>query len=217
MKKCPKCNANHDKPGRYCSRPCANSRTWSDSHKKKLSHLAKANPVGFAKARPCNSGRKKDITKWTSAVCPTCKESFDTYIINPKVFCSKECVKLGGLRKNSGIGKSGWYDGVFLNSTYELAYWIYCKDHNIEIARCNKSFKYIDPDSGKTRTYYPDFEVEKEIIEIKGYKRKIDQIKASSCNAKILYESDLKDVFKYIENKTGKKVSNLYELYDPIV
>ena len=29
MKQCPKCNAVHNKPGIFCSRPCANSRTWT--------------------------------------------------------------------------------------------------------------------------------------------------------------------------------------------
>ena len=29
-KVCPKCTANHSKPGVYCSRVCANARSWSD-------------------------------------------------------------------------------------------------------------------------------------------------------------------------------------------
>ncbi len=41
MKECPKCLTPHDKPGTYCSRTCANSRSWSeeDKHKKRLSVL----------------------------------------------------------------------------------------------------------------------------------------------------------------------------------
>lgn len=30
MKTCPKCNEEHNKPGTYCSRSCANSRQWSN-------------------------------------------------------------------------------------------------------------------------------------------------------------------------------------------
>lgn len=37
MKNCPKCNQPHEKPGTYCSRKCANSRTWSEEDKKKKS------------------------------------------------------------------------------------------------------------------------------------------------------------------------------------
>jgi hypothetical protein len=34
MKVCPKCNTQHEKPGIFCSRKCANSRSWSDEAKK---------------------------------------------------------------------------------------------------------------------------------------------------------------------------------------
>ena len=33
-KTCPKCGSEHIKPGTYCSRACANSRQWTDEHKK---------------------------------------------------------------------------------------------------------------------------------------------------------------------------------------
>lgn len=36
MKKtCPKCKAKHEKKGTFCSRACANSRTWTDEDKQK--------------------------------------------------------------------------------------------------------------------------------------------------------------------------------------
>ena len=41
MKICPKCNHRHEKSGKYCSRICANSRTWSDEDKKKKSETLK--------------------------------------------------------------------------------------------------------------------------------------------------------------------------------
>jgi len=34
---CPKCDAEHIKPGKFCSRACANSRQWNDEHKKVFS------------------------------------------------------------------------------------------------------------------------------------------------------------------------------------
>lgn len=41
MKVCPKCKEAHEKPGTFCSRKCANSRTWSeeDKHKKRIGIL----------------------------------------------------------------------------------------------------------------------------------------------------------------------------------
>lgn len=42
MKKtCPKCDAEHEKPGKFCSRACANSRQWTDEHKKVFSQKQK--------------------------------------------------------------------------------------------------------------------------------------------------------------------------------
>ena len=41
MKTCPKCNAEHNKNGVYCSRKCSNSRTWTEEDKKKKSEANK--------------------------------------------------------------------------------------------------------------------------------------------------------------------------------
>ena len=41
MKVCPRCNVEHKKNGTFCSRSCANSRSWSDEDKKKKSEAAK--------------------------------------------------------------------------------------------------------------------------------------------------------------------------------
>ena len=40
-KLCPKCNKEHDKTGTYCSRTCANSRTWTEEDKKRKSESVK--------------------------------------------------------------------------------------------------------------------------------------------------------------------------------
>lgn len=44
MKVCPKCYANHTKDGRFCSRACANSRTWSLEDRRRKSESAKGKP-----------------------------------------------------------------------------------------------------------------------------------------------------------------------------
>lgn len=38
MKECPKCKSEHEKPGKFCSRSCANSRVWSEETQKKRSN-----------------------------------------------------------------------------------------------------------------------------------------------------------------------------------
>ena len=90
--------------------------------------------------------------------------------------CSNDCIlqyrKLnppingsGGYRKGSGRGKHGWYDNIHFDSTYELAFYIFCKNKNIEIKRCEDTFEYINIDGNK-RIYHPDFRVNGKITEI---------------------------------------------------
>jgi len=56
MKQCPKCNKEHEKAGRYCSRSCGNSRTWSkeinEQRSAKLSgRTVTRNPIDMDKWR----------------------------------------------------------------------------------------------------------------------------------------------------------------------
>ena len=146
--------------------------------------------------------------------------------------CSMKCAHIMGTqtkRKNgSNLGggyrlkghrksKKGYYKGIYCDSTYELAYLIYCLDHNIDIKRCNESFEYEY--EGKKHRYHPDFVVNGEIIEIKGYHTDLVDIKLKSVDKpiKILYYEDMKDVFDYVCKTYNKKYyhghNNLDELY----
>lgn len=45
MKQCPKCKTEHNKPGTFCSRTCANSRVFDESAKLKKSIAMKGKPA----------------------------------------------------------------------------------------------------------------------------------------------------------------------------
>ena len=62
--------------------------------------------------------------------------------------------------------KYKYLDGSKFDSAWELALWIYAKDHNEEIIREPVAYKYTY--DGKTRLYFPDFLYNNKIIEIKG-------------------------------------------------
>lgn len=49
MKLCPKCNTTHSKPGIFCSRTCANSRTWTAAQKEERSKQLKEVFSSFTK------------------------------------------------------------------------------------------------------------------------------------------------------------------------
>lgn len=118
--------------------------------------------------------------------------------------------KLGGYIKGSGRGKKGWYKGIFCDSSWELAYVIYCIDNNIPIKRNTVHRHYIW--NNKQENYIPDFIVNNDIVEIKGYKsdRWLAKLKYNP-DIKVLYKNELNKIFEYVINKYGKNYTNLYE------
>lgn len=61
-----------------------------------------------------------------------------------------------------------FYDNRYFKSSWELAYYIYLMDHNIDFEyQPSTSFEYTDGNE-KTHRYYPDFKVDGKYIEIKG-------------------------------------------------
>ena len=67
MKQCPKCNAEHEKPGIFCSRKCANSRTWSDEAKKQkgttLKKFIQDNPMWHERRIATDEARLETLKK----------------------------------------------------------------------------------------------------------------------------------------------------------
>lgn len=162
--------------------------------------------------------------------CPVCNNAIP-YEKRFRKTCSKECGHIlqlntwesnkdkhiytsGGYRKGSGNSKHGYYKGFYCDSTYELAFLIYCLDHNIKIERNKEFFIYFY--KGKKYKYYPDFIVNNKLIEIKGYHSELVDIKLKSVNKPIdiLYNEDLEYVFEYIKNIYHKNKHQIKELYD---
>lgn len=147
-----------------------------------------------------------------------------------RIYCSKKCYQIdphkelryrlppGGIRRGAGRGKSGYYKGFWCDSTYELAYIVYCRHHNIDIDRNTESFPYFDPKRNQTFLYYPDFLVNKErLVEIKGYKSYLDELKLNAVvniPINICYKEDLKEMFAFIKSQFGLGMDRLTELYD---
>lgn len=58
------------------------------------------------------------------------------------------------------------YDNLSFDSSWELALWIYAKDHNESIIRCPCSYEYVY--YNEKHIYIPDFKYMNKIIELKG-------------------------------------------------
>lgn len=207
--------------GDFCSLLCArrySSNINRDNTNKKLKECGKR-----------YSKLYKEKYYKNPKICPICGNIISYEKRNRKT-CSYVCGRTlavknstyencGGYRKGSGRGKHGWYKGIYCDSTYELAYLIYCLDHNIDIKRCDKTFEYKL--NGKKHTYHPDFIIDETIIEIKGYDRndvKVKELSSKGSKYKLLFEKDLIPYFEYVSKtynkKYRKKWNNFYELYD---
>lgn len=206
---------NSGKYRKNCSRACANSKTWTEQDKLKKS-IANKNSQKHKLA--CLTNIKYEGIH----LCPVCRKQFTTRKKH-KRFCSRKCQNegqklglfngtkpMGGYRKGSGIGKSGWYKGIYCDSSWQLAYVIYHIDHGLNIARNKQKRSYIWND--EQHIYIPDFITDQGIIQIKGYKSeqwnaKINQNK----DIKVLYKQQIKLYLDYVVSQYGKEFISLYE------
>jgi hypothetical protein len=121
---------------------------------------------------------------------------------------------MGGYRKGSGRSKSGYYNGIYCGSTYELCWVIHSLDHDIGFSRFHGK---LEKDGV---AYYPDFLLNNgiTIVETKGYEsqesveRKNKVAESFGYNVKVLRKEDLKYAFDYVS--TQYKTKKFYELYD---
>lgn len=154
--------------------------------------------------------------------CKTCDKEFSNRgIYAHEKYCLKNLNKVknthGGYRKGSGYGKSGWYNGIHCDSSWELAYVLYCEMHNIKITRYKGELEYVSND-GNVHKYTPDFIINDEtIIEIKGYMNESALNKAFQYpNIVLLDKSHMVDILKQVEFKHGKDFISLYDGVKPI-
>lgn len=121
----------------------------------------------------------------------------------------------GGYRHGSGRGKQGWYHDYWCDSTYELAFVIYCVDHKIKFSR--NTIKYPYKKDGEVHYYLPDFKMENgDLVEIKGYLTLDTLLKISAVKdrkIKVLFYEDIKYMFDYVSEKYNIHRENLFTLY----
>ena len=59
------------------------------------------------------------------------------------------------------------YDGISFDSNDEVEVYKFCKEHNLNVKYQPCSFKYVDS-FNQSRYYFPDFEIEGKLYEVKG-------------------------------------------------
>lgn len=198
---------------RYCERSFSN-RGGLCSHEP----YCEKNPVkskrktGQKNCTPWNKGKKGLQVAWNKGTIGISggKASTPDKENLRKKRISESMKKFGGYRKGSGRGRKGWYKGFFCDSSWELAYVIYCLDHLIEIERNTKKLKYVF--DGKERTYIPDFIVNQTLTEIKGFRTPQWDAKLEyNPDVVVLYKDDMKPILNYVESTYGKDFIRMYE------
>ena len=200
------------KNNKFCSRKCANGRGPAlESTKIKISKSLKGNV-------PSNKGKEMKLRELR--FCKTCNSKFKVIETSSKVYCSAKCnPNCGGYRKGSGKSKSGYYNGIFCGSTYELLWVMYNIHRNINFERFDGYIEYVL--GGVTRKYFPDFIQDNNIIEIKGYHTEIVDIKSDAAkdkgyNIHVLYQKDLEEQFKWFAETYPKhKLHEMFDNYKP--
>lgn len=196
----------------YCCRSCANSHIVSDKTKEKIS-------IGVKNSNKRNN-TNTSIKRIKKCICKYCSKEF-TYIKGESLshlYCSSECKHkykylsehTGGYRKGSGLGKSGWYKGIYCDSSWELAFVVYHLDNNLKIERCKEHRKYSF--NNKEHIYIPDFVTDDGIIEIKGYKTEqwLEKEKQNP-DVKVLYKDEIQFYINYVIKKYGIDFIKLYD------
>lgn len=219
----------------YCSRSCSNTRKHLTSTKEKISSTQKINNKLAKEAKIKLLADK--ILKYNESpnLCIICNNKIPYEKRNNKT-CSSQCrvkyttqilknnghfSKNGGYRKGACRGKSGYYQGIWCDSTYELVYLIYCLDHNINIKRNSKTFSYVY--ENKQHKYLPDFIIDDVFIEIKGYIHdsiyaKLQAVRDCGESINMLTYDDLQIMMDYVDKTYNtyhkRKENNYYILYD---
>ena len=170
---------------------------------------------------------KKDNKKEKSYRLYICQCCGKEYILdknkeyNSIKYCSKECMlqkrheKLSAnahLRKFGGLNPEtthkhyhrGYYNNIWCDSSWELAYVVYCKDHCINIERNYQGFEYIF--NNQIFKFYPDFIVNSKFIEIKGFYTPKNIAKHEQYpNIEFIDKNIIKPYIKYASDKYGEK------------
>lgn len=76
------------------------------------------------------------------------------------------CLQRYGIENPGCIKATYKYNDIKFDSSWELYFWIYCIDHNINIKRAIETFDYYY--DNKLHKYHPDFNIDGMLFEIKG-------------------------------------------------
>jgi hypothetical protein len=212
---------------KFCSHSCSATRTNKQRAENgwKLSDEARQKLKVSGKKYGRLGGLARSYPPKIETFCKICNKSvFRVKSLMHRKYCSRKCASsdpalyknYGGYRRGSGYSKSGYYNGIYCQSTYELCWVIWATDNGIKFSR----FKGVL--EGQGLKYIPDFILadNKTIIELKGYEhddsvnKKTHLAESLGYIVNVLRKQDLSHVFDYVKNTY--QTSKFETLYDVI-
>lgn len=202
----------------YCGKKCKNLNSLRQheirckENPNKISNINKHPISGFKKYN--ERIKNGEINVWNKNLTkedhPSIKKQGETYSQRAK----DGIIFTGGYRENAvkGCYKYGYYKGIRCDSSWELAFVVYCIENNIPIIRNTHRYKYEI--NGVKHNFIPDFIVNgNEIIEIKGMQDIAWEIKQANFPfIKFIMKDEIKFYINYVISKYGKEYWNI--LYD---
>lgn len=139
-----------------------------NSHRNSHEIFKKCVKTWISKYGVDNPQKDKLIRKKTNE---TCRKKYGRAFYNRKKF-EQTMQKRYGVKNAlqiSGINHSKryYYDSIYFDSSWELAYYIWLKDNHINFSYHIETITYQD-NLGKIHYYTPDFKIDENFIEIKG-------------------------------------------------
>lgn len=223
--------------GRFCSKFCSHSKPQSAEMKAKVREASKRAyeaglypQLGKSSAEEPNQRQAVAQQKYAAnpRYCVICNKQLsyeqreyqtcspECNRINISQRCSEAAARAGGNLNPYGVrgtAKYGTYQGYHCDSSWELAFVMYCLDHNIDIERNTEGFPYTY--NGEEHLYFPDFIVNSIYIEIKNYNT--DEVEAKrqqfpdDKTLEIIFKPDIQPYIRYATQTYGKDFTLLYD------
>jgi len=150
--------------------------------------------------------------------CVTCNRLFlskSKLTLNCSKLCKSKHHAIYNHKQNKTRGKCGYYKGIWCASTWELAFVVYCLDHQLPIIRCDK--RYVYTFEHKQKYYFPDFMIEGIIYEVKGrmtadVSYKTQSVVDAGDDIIIIGKNEIKPYIEYVkQHYQVKELTNLYQ------
>lgn len=117
---------------------------------------------------------------------------------------------LGSKTNKPGWGKKGWYNGIWCDSSWELALVLYCINNSMPIERAKIELSYEH--EGKVKSYFPDFLVNGVLTEVKGRPdERWEYKKLYNPDVDVYDEDRMSPILSWVREKFGRDFTNLYD------